>query len=373
MKSFAAVSDWPLLVYTNSWRDYAITVRSGSIDRDIELRVMDRLAPAFAPVVASPSPRFETAIGVAGLPGRPDELLAFRVFDVGSYQGRPHTLGIVALIVAQRPPPIQSLSALLASLSPPTPDRGDYVVTTPLLNAAPPSEPWARLVAWERRGELLGINQVELFCEPVQLTPSIDWGEQGEDTGMHSDRANRRRWISYVLAMLGLALAGIGLWFLVGRDQEPGVNASPHPSPVTLDDGHERDQLRLVLVPGKFVTDEDFQRASTPSLMSLAVRAEQRARDNLSTAAPDMGRNLESSADIRAGVFEELIEKWKSQSWMDVDPIDNRPSKADYAKALRFLRVYRDLLQEAAKLRGQSDRQAFDEFLAQVERALKTE
>lgn len=123
----------PVLVFTNSVRDYCITIGAGTAPQ------AEALVTALATAVAERvSESFEGIVGIGPWPGKPECLMAFRVFNAGVYLGRPNTVSVLAVGVPLRAHRDWGVGALLASVPPPQPDANSYTLPSEFAPSIPP-------------------------------------------------------------------------------------------------------------------------------------------------------------------------------------------------------------------------------------------
>ncbi len=207
--------DLPLLVFTNSRDDYGVTVR---VPPDAAQDRMQRTARWIDALARRCDGWFAlggaTLVGVVPSPDRPDHALAVRVFDVGEFRGRPHTLAIVAVELPPNWLAEQSAARLLAALAPPIPDAAQYQLPVrQALEASPiDAEPFASLAAWERTTRHLSLSGPALFSQPVEI--ARDLNRLGPP--LDGSKSSKRRLLMMIAitsaVIVSAALAAVFAW-----------------------------------------------------------------------------------------------------------------------------------------------------------------
>ena len=357
----------PFLVCTNTWLDYAVTVRR-SVEPSIERWVVDTLLPTFAPLVANASLPFIAAVGVAAIPGNSDDIVAFRVFDSGVYRGRVHTVGIVACIVPRRGRP-WPISALLAPLLPPAPDSDQYAAPWPCCGEIKPTvEPFSKLDEWDNGGNPPPADFALCFCSPPELSPPeipvpMFGGHPVKNATASADRRFRRLKVAAGLLMIAMFLA-VGYWWIFAPPPVVIVQESSSP----LDDGRLRDRLISVLVRLHIQADAEARILSTADLKKLAVAAAADSRRGMIELHTLLGGQPDISFDTRRN----SIKGWcESRPHAESAATAENPDEHAVQKALDFLiSVYGPALDSAKNLiKRSSDEAGYRQFLEKLQSA----
>ena len=351
-------NDLPILVCTNTWRDYALTRRDPIFDDETARRFLKVLLPAFARAMTESRGTFQTAVGVMQFPGDMRRIVAFRVFDVGEFHGRPNTLGIVGVAAPRSADRDWPLSAILSRLSPPRPNTEGYSLAELSTEEMTPSAdpPFAQLDEWERGGEELSPSGAICFCLPEMCTPTIRWpaDDGGETARTNSHRRGPLTARRFLVGIVAVAiLIGIAAWF--GFDfgkptpsgtTQPGTTHAPTPS---LEDS--RGRVAKLLLESHCVTEFEAKTFATQRLLALAPPAAQRARQNIE----QLGDALDSMTKDRpaeiSAILARHLERWETPP----EPLDSTSGNVamdELERSLQFLESYRGLfadVQEAAQ------------------------
>ena len=358
----------PLIVCTNTWRDYAVTVRRGAIDARTVQRVLRELLPAFARVVVPAEGEFETAVGALEIEGLDDVYLAYRVFDVGEFRGRPHTIGVVAVVVPRRPRRDWSVAQLLARMLPPQPDSDDYALPdmTMFDEDQQAAAPFVQIERWEAAGELLFESRIACFCEPASIAPAVVWTATPKAAPRPAARRGRKRWIAGLIAA-AMLLGGAALWRVL---RAPPDDIPPPPAgKATEDRAVVRRRLAHALARNYFITEHAALTASNGEIEAAAelavVVATQNMRGLRDAIAPMEAAN--DPADI-AAVMRRHLERWETAA-----PIHSAAAAASaesVAQQLRALEAYGRVFDEARDVLNSPDRAGIARLRQNLDQAL---
>jgi hypothetical protein len=200
--------DLPLLVFTNSRDDYGVTVR---VPPDAPPDRMQRTTQWIDALARRCDTWFArggaTLVEVVPSPDRPDHALAVRVFDVGEFRGRSHTLAIVAVELPPDWLAERSVARLLAALGPPVPDAAQYQLPTGQQMEASPigAEPFASLAAWERTARQIKPMGPAFFSQPAEIAQELNRLNRQLD-GDKSSRRRRLMIIAIISAVISSAV-----------------------------------------------------------------------------------------------------------------------------------------------------------------------
>lgn len=292
------LADLPLLVFTASRTDYGIMVRSGTVSASLEA-VVDNIARQCAPCLMD---GFNGCVGV-GAWGR--WWLAFRVFDVGIYLGRPHTMGLVAILVPQQSLRSWTIGQALAALTPPVPGCTTYpLADLDLADSVEPSIPQFQGIRdWENDGCPMKSSSILTFCDPPERAPAIT---------MPTDRRCPRRWP--MVLCLAVA-AGAGTWYGI-----PLLSQGRSKPPVQVPSGvGDKDKIQNVLRKLLDLNHPLLQPSVPPKVLRVkvcAIGAEATRRMSQLEGSIDRLEKVpaegQSNARHLQGVIKAELEFWQS-------------------------------------------------------------
>lgn len=338
-KSF---DEYPLLVCTNSWRDYAITVRRGIISEATARNVLRHVAPAFARVAAQMVGHFETAVGVMAVDPALDNFLAFRVYDVGKFRGRPHTIGVVGILVPRKAARGWPLSALLVSLPPPEADSDQYEIgkISLILGQRSQLPPFSKIDAWEATGAQPPLNGAVCFCQPAECCPKVAWDEP--ELLPHRRSVFKRILLASFVAIMAVGIAATLYILWPGQSNPP---AKQRASPL-VDDSRERDRLAEVLVRSNFGSEFEARTLSTEKLRIRVVAAAEQAKNNMIRLRDNIVPLEKANRPARdiAKTIKIHLEDWENPP---TTPDGLPASKAQADAALDLLNLYVKLFDQA--------------------------
>ena len=239
-----APNELPFIVFTNSREDYRVTVRSRTSPMPGAERLIEDAARLCGRRLDD---EFRTLVAIMPSPDRNGRQLAFRVFNVGQFMRRPHTLAIAALEIPDVGQRKWSIANLLFALAPPVPDSSDYQLPTEqqVLNAAVDDEPFKSLDNWERHRRDRHLHDRVAFSEPPNIATQVRDLLDPPSTRMKSLWRSAR---GILILVLCVGLIGFLAW--------SKINVPP--SAPTMRSKYGREQLLLVLAdsgrssPGEF-------------------------------------------------------------------------------------------------------------------------
>lgn len=346
--SFSADSyeQLPLLVCTNSSRDYRITIRRGQIGAEIDALVLKNILPMFAKKIEDA--RFQAAVGVMRIGSETDDLLAFRVFDVGLFRHRPHTAAIVGIIVPQRCKRTWTVSQALWRLPAPVP--GDDRYEPPNRDSERTEQlpsPFRDLDEWEQTTDSLSVGYMTCFTAPPNVVP--------QTIAIHLDprptpepmTALARTLIIVVLITIMAGIATIA--FYLSRDDAAGGQSAPPPAEA-FPDGREDDRLKKTLRVTGFISEFDCGRAKSVELRRYAVAASEYAQDSGLKLKERIERNSGDTVivnNILKQFVSEGAEKAIGKVKALVEKSNRMPTPEESENAIKKLELWLDAVTEA--------------------------
>ena len=363
------LNDYPLIVCTNTWRDYAITVRRGRINDSIADRILKNVIPGFARVINQKVYGIQTAVGVMRIDDQPDVILAFRVFDVGIFRGRPNTIGFVGIIVPRHPWRKWPLSAALSLLPPPVPDSDHYNLSELQLDKAETdlAEPFASLDRWELAHELPPADRPICYCQPADACPTITWSQT--KSIMPSKVRSKRIYFRFVIiSCLLIGITGTVYWWHIYYSN----NLQPSsPYPLHLDDGRKRDRLVQALLIGNFVNDFEANRASYQELQIDVIAAAEIAQKNLAKLQESVTpmEKTNTPADI-AAVVHNHIRNWEKPPALEKEIYSNNVEEQT-EKALNILDQYNKIYDKAKDITYSPDTISIGHLIKNLEKTIE--
>jgi hypothetical protein len=378
----------PFLVFTNSEKDYRVTVRSPDAPDSTDA-IVDALARACERYLGAD---FIAIAGVAPIPGETDRYLAFRVFDAGAFSGRPHTLGLVALIVPPRSQRDWSLGSRLAALKPPVPNSPRYVFDNPPQSAETQTlvDPFHQLSSWDDVHMTEGPDTVQFFSVPDGAKP------QPEDVKMRvypsADRGRSLQWSYIVLPLLIVPLAV----FILGRGciSPPKQNGDPTTSP-NEDMGAAKEAVKQLLIDSGFIDElavsEPYRWVSVAEvgkLEHLVVRLAEEAGQRLNDLKkqlddqkelgidPDTIKGRQAITSLQKKEINNALNAWKRiDGAITLNLPTERPSHRAVERAKIFLGEYSLLrrdMQRVGTLPDDRVEDAITNFEGRLKHALKS-
>jgi hypothetical protein len=229
----------PFLAFGNSHGDYKVLACSATGRARGELT---GIAEAIARQCEGKlNERFVGLVGVAPLAGIGYAL--FRVFDTGSFRGRPHNLGLVVVQVPPRSGRTWQLGDYAASLSPPTTDSTSYDLALPAASpatVATPGSVFVELNGWDARAANTVPNQGVVFSEPA-LSVTL---QPGRPPSLPLGLGRRMFRVALVLGVL-IALAM--MIFAIHRGWFTPSTTPPAPTRMANDYGPLKSEMVMVL------------------------------------------------------------------------------------------------------------------------------
>ena len=196
-------SELEYAVFTNSDGDYRVTSISTHMPSEAG-HVLDAIARGCH---AWRAEGCDTLIGVIPLPHQHDRVFAFRLFDVGHYRGRDHTLGIVGILVPVARYRAWALGDMVAALRPPVPGSDRYPTPGDDVEGAAKrcGEPYVALNAWDRQHPD-GPSGIEYWSSPKGFSPVLPtWPMPTEkDTPMR--KRHLMKWWVILMALVVVAI-----------------------------------------------------------------------------------------------------------------------------------------------------------------------
>ena len=341
-------SELDYAVFTNSESDYRITSISARMPPEVR-GVLDGIARACEAWVAAEA---GTAAGVIPLPPTGGRLFAFRLFDVGPYRGRPHTLGIVGVLVPPAEQRNWAIGDVLAALPAPVPGADQYALPSAAQchETSPLTSPFADLVEWER-SHPNGVTEKVCCSSPPGFHPLLpDWPEpQGEGAC-----AQKGRRIAVVLALALAAAVALGVVLYAVTGKPPGSGDGETPAGLDSEDKKKiQGSLEGIVPAGSWslspaaATDVLRERVIT-----VADEARSRMRDLGDAIQKERGRDREPN--FLQVELEVAIGKWTR---IDPGPMESTGLPPDIdrvRKAIRVLGEYR-LIRQQLKLLADAD------------------
>ena len=357
------LSDLDFVVFTNSEADYGVTACSEGIGRRVK-ELADHITRECAACVASGSAYL---VGVAPIPNEMSKFFAFRVVDIGEYKGRPHTLGLVGLLVpaGERE---WSVADALSAIPRPRPGARDYRPPNVRLSEIPKAtgQPFVRLKSWERsRGGALP-DAPACFVEPDSIGCTIRLPRQGGDV-----TGGRRRALGVVALTICIVVGGICAGFYYGRRR----------SDLPCDDGdrnaevqQEKDRIRKALAELLPPQHRLLKPTTSPAeLRAAVVVLAQMARAQMVSLLQVL-RSVEEPEDRQALIGA----RWRT--WVPLSPghsgaPETDPNQAEVEDALALIERYKTVGKLLDRLRrtppGNSDfRLGVDELMRGLETVL---
>jgi hypothetical protein len=332
------INDCPVVVCTNTRQDYEITVRHDRIAEGVANRILRRVAPAFEGTVASGD--FQAAVGAIN-GSSADEILAFRVFASGLFLGRPHTIGIVGIVVPRQPTRGWPLSAALSMLPAPTPGERRYEL--PCLDLAGLSRcddrPFNSIDEWEATGTKIPLHGAICFCHPKSPCPHIAW----EDEMAPGIPSRTKTVLLLVLAVL-ILVASTVLVASLAIMPAPTIEG---PRPEVPEDINEGSLIVAAMRRAHFqISDFDEKVSPIEKLRAQAAGAADEARKNLKKLRGSIQSLTKGGVHAKeiALTVEGYLRKWEEASL----PAERQGVSRDEAReAKEFLNLYYVVIQQA--------------------------
>jgi hypothetical protein len=331
-------NDLPFVIYPNSREDYRVTARSPGVNMPGAERLLDELSRRCGPRLTD---EFSDLVGVVQSSDRPANLLAFRVFDVGQFMGRPHTLAIVAIEISGCQSHPWKIAQLLAALAPPVPDSSAYRLPTADVaqRTSVANEPFKCLADWEIRQ---GNNRPECgvaFSNPssiqLQLSGLLNPPKEQLPTGWPIPLA-----ISLIVVF---SVVVFGCWWAMNYGQGP---KPPPPS------RYAREELLTVLADSGVVLqpEADFNHAAA-ALVATVTELNDRLRE--------LANGLEKRAQFHlppgdsAQELERHRERWHHPMQPEAQPTQ-RLDDISLAAAIQIHRRYQEVARTMDQLHKRS-------------------
>ncbi len=293
-------SNLPLVVYTNSESDYRVTVRSVAPVAGAETLAAE-LARRCDPWIDG---QFVALVGGVSSPSRDGHVLAFRVFNVGAYFNRPHTVAVVVVEAPRAGAGDRPVAQLLAALPPPQPGSADYRIPTDVdIDAASiDSPPFAAFAAWERALPVgASIDRPVFFATPSHVAPSVAELLPRPKRLAMAHRAKLFAAIGAVVLILAATVASFRALSSAGSDSLPTASLS------TVD----REQLAALLVrSGGRLTPG----LNDDKLRIAVIASSQEIRRRLRELQAQLDRRQSDPDSLRSGSVDGIIRHY-DQDW----------------------------------------------------------
>ncbi len=234
MKCSVAPNELAFVVYTNSRGDYGVTARSPGATMPCTERMLDEVAHRCGPYLSN---EFSALVAVLPSPDRAENYLALRVFDIGEFLARPHTLAIVAVEIPREHRRTWNITQLMASLAVPVPNDSSYSLPAEekIAQSSVSDEPFKSLNDWEAERDDRRPGSAVVFSKPPNIELQLE--RLLELSTPRSQNRSSMRWTTATIAVaLFVGLLGWLFW----------MNRRP-PTPPPPTSRHTREELLRVL------------------------------------------------------------------------------------------------------------------------------
>jgi hypothetical protein len=321
-------------VFTNSDDDYCVISRSSGMPTHAEV-VLDEVARACGTWMAKTG---GTGIGIVPLEPEHGQGLAFRLFDVGEYRGRPHTVGIVGILAPPARERDWSLGEALLALPVPVPGSNRYPQPEAQrgFTGETLEDPYSDLDEWERRSP--GVSECVFWSSPPGFCPVLPDFSIATKEG--NSLRNWRRLILSSAVILVAAAVLAGLYYV--KNLQPRNN-TPTTSRV-LQDVPGKDEIQSALSMIVPIDSWALSPAAAPDLLQhCAVTLSDSVKQRMETLRERLEDGLQENQEpeVMRGILQATIRKWRALDPGPMKSLSMQPAPTRIRKAVKTLERYK--------------------------------
>ena len=333
MNSSEARIDLPFVVFTNSDADYRITVCAPRDVMPLAERIVERIARPCDPLIGKSS---LAILGAIRAPDRTDGLLVFRAFDVGTFKGRPHTLGIVAVEVPAGLKRNWRISQLLGALPPPIPDSPIYSLPSQenIREQLAQTEPFRLVDSWEDSFDRRQPDMAEVFAYPADLCSILREFVRSVRADNPPWRSGRIKWGIMLAMAIIIGVAGIAAW----RRSSPPLPVPP--------DNYDKSKLLSVLSDSGIMI---MPSADADRVESILATTAETAERRLRALTADLSKHIDEPPGDSEPAIERHYQSWTSDLLYG-EPMVSPPGNLKLREAIKTHRKYQETLRQLDQL-----------------------